>query len=239
MLLAHAGDWTAPNVIQSIAAAATFLLAVAAFLTLKASNRVAKETGTLATETKNVAKATQELAIATGRSVDLAGTELELLTKQIDIGERQVKVTLSAMQATVKPILVSDPDRLPNVSFNAQANRTVVQFPVRNIGPGPAFIQDALIEWAPQGKARSVSWNLVAAPRESAIVLFWIGQSSPEAKPNWLRVEVRYTDLVGGQDSKSELYAEFADGAYTVKRLTIFERLSEKTGYREVLKSEV
>lgn len=247
MLLAT-GDWTAPNLIQSVLALGTLVMAGAALLSVRASNQVAADTGRLAGET-------EKLAAATNRTVDLARDELNLVERQLEVSERQVTTARLSLQSAIRPLLVNiPPGRVgPGIVRHANADAGAIVFfqpggpheaaldprivvPLRNIGPGPAFIQEALIE-VPWTRRRSQPSGLVIAPGEPTTFTFQVTKGPEGVSSPWLRVEITYTDVAGEQTLRTTLYAEH-DQRWAVRQLILSEQKPDGT-YTDLITSQV
>lgn len=235
MLLAS-GDWTAPNVIQSLVAAGTLVMAIVTGAAVRAANRTAKATVNLVNETK-------DLATATARSVDLAARELELVEAQLQIGTKQVDLAQRTMQATYRPLLanvplvqsLTDPSRedrgaVSHYRIEGQAVIRIV-FPIRNIGVGAAIIKEALLEAGGSPQARCEQSGLVVAAGEQTAFSFvvphliapegtWAEQRFAGAE---LRLTIDYADAAGDQLLRTELHASHGDWGYRVRRITLAE----------------
>lgn len=137
-MIVATGDWTAPNIIQTLVAVGSLAAAFAAISAVKASNRVAK--------------ATEQLAEKTAETVALANQELRQ-------GERQLNLARMSLQASYRPLIIGVPipqGRSDN-SFEGRiffyhdgkeedekGQYVAISVPVRNIGNGPAKIISAV-----------------------------------------------------------------------------------------------
>ena len=230
MILAHAGVWTAPNIIQSIAAGATFLLAIAAFFTLKASNTVADETKNLATETKN--------------SVLLAQQEL----KQ---GEEQLRQSRLALQANFRPLIVGVPlgeraspmdTRNGGIMFTAFSNvdltdgRVSIELPIRNIGSGPARLLTVTFEAHAAQEPGVFREQVIASGEASSAILVkpdrsshYIEFRSAAIGHSDFTARVTYSDLAGDQNAETIFIVGWVDENVGWKLKDVDTRLATET----------
>jgi hypothetical protein len=153
VLIAHAGDLTVPNVINSLVAIGALLTAIFALFAIRASNKTAQAAVDQAKSSEKVAAASEMQADATRDSVNAALKELALVQDQVDVGKAQVEVSQAAVRATVRPIIVDiPPGQFLTTVLKITVDRAAVtadladgvlllDVPFRNIGPGPAFIE--------------------------------------------------------------------------------------------------
>jgi hypothetical protein len=240
VMLIATGDLTAPNVIQSLVAVGTLLMAITTAWAVKASNKIGNETERLATQTK--------------RSVDLAEKELKLVERQVALGTEQLDASRKALLRSSRPLIVNVPldtfftrevpprtDRgLIEILMSPEAFLVVV--PIRNIGSGAAVIADALLE-TPSGKRRCNPSNLIVAQNELSVLTFDVKRQDLDAKPenldgsknavvgSWIRVEVTYSDNAGSQSLRTILHIPYDNlqMQYFVRQVTIGEEVEGGT----------
>lgn len=137
------GDFTAPNVIQSLVAAGAFAAALVGAVALKTSNKIARVGIREAEAAEALIRVSQEQVAAASRQAELAREALAATTeplvilpaerleasRYLDAGDG---MTISNLLTSALPTFAHDPTN-PHESI-------WVNVPVRNVGPGPAVL---------------------------------------------------------------------------------------------------
>jgi hypothetical protein len=228
----------AANIVLAFAALVT---AVVGVLAIVSSNRVvehaaaqaeasadqARESGKLAVSAGAQAKAMDESAQATKEAVEAA-------LDQVALAQGSLEVESQALLASMRPVVVEVPlglfthqiERLSYVtniddgavsrSFNDDGS-VLVGIPIRNIGPGPAFVRDAKLSPNPGMVFDASVDHLVIPSGERAII--WceatehtIGFSALKLglQSGSVKAMVRYSDVGGTQRTQSMMQFRFA-----------------------------
>ena len=231
-ILARTGDWTAPNVIQTLVAIGSLGAAFAAGWAVRASNRVAE-----ATETQ---------AVKTAESVDLARLELRQ-------GEQELELSRTSLQASYRPVIVSVPHSKElspagsgrthdpgHISFtywqdsNQQGpnyEHVHIGIPVRNVGSGLAFLEAAWFQVQGQEVLAKSADILIAANEGMRLSVELISTHAyfslyhaGHAGMASIQLRVIYSDLSRKQLWENRFMAEYQqDEGYSVTSLIIDE----------------
>jgi hypothetical protein len=210
--------------------------------------------GTLLTarRTKETATETHGLAEATNRLAELTAKEVQAVADQADAARQEVELSRQALQANIKPRLLNVPwsnagethvrfenPRLPSTTHPPPPDltSTTVHVPLRNVGPGLAFIQEVTMYWNEVGSnVNPVSYigtttAKVVPTDEMMVARFLFGDElnssralriAEQARAFW--VEVSYTDAVGLQMERVRLtFGLDADAAWVVTEVGYFQ----------------
>jgi hypothetical protein len=212
------------------------LLTIATFVLAFLTGLLALATVGMAMATRKVAKTTLETAQATSASALAA--------------EYQTRLARDALEAGVRPILTDvpagTPSPFPEVSFDngpketaGDASMVVVpgemdafaycSIPLRNVGPGVAFVTSLGLRFGEVGWSGKASSTVVAA-RESTRFTFSIPKDRPELEQGLadlragrIVLEVRYTDVRGAQDTITRAVAVRRPGeSFRVRQVFLF-----------------
>jgi outer membrane murein-binding lipoprotein Lpp len=214
-------------------AAVTLILALGTLLVARGTNDNVAETRRLGESTNQTATETRNLAAATTRLAELTETEVKAVAEQAEAARQEVEVSRLALQANIKPRLLNVPwtrDGETRVKFEhpklssythpapPDLTSTTIYVPLRNIGPGIAFIKDVTMYWNELGALRNpvpylgTSAAKVLPAGETMIARFQFADPlnsaravkiSKDAKVFW--VEVSYTDTADEQQERVRL----------------------------------
>jgi hypothetical protein len=185
--------------------------------------------GTLVTarRTKATAAETHGLAEATTRLAELTEKEVQAVADQAEAARDEVRVSRQALQANIKPHLLNvlrtkdgetrvrvEHPKLPSNTSPPPPDltSTTIYVPLRNVGPGLAFIQEVTMYWNElESNMNPVSYIGTSAAKvvptgEIMIARFLFGDELNsgralriEEQSGKFWVEVSYTDAVGLQ----------------------------------------
>ncbi|TML59893.1 MAG: hypothetical protein E6G22_12150 [Actinobacteria bacterium] len=201
----------------------------------------------MASQTKSLARLTRQEVKTVGEEIDVSRKSLKAVQDQAESARAQARFSQMALESTFRPVLISippnwhgfqpgvkevfayepnaepvqiDPSRGHAIDWRVKAERIFVSVPVRNVGPGVAFITGTEFTGKLATRTKGSWKGGIVPPKESARVLFVLTSEVEQRLPRRdaplptafaqherFTVYIYYEDI-GGHQWTTEVHAE-------------------------------